>query len=197
VRRRRLLVLFLLALSGLGWAAAHAVAHESLTPDGAPLHESAVRGYLGYLPTSVALCLALALALAAGAAVGLRWRAGSGRSLWMFGAVPVLGFAGHALADPFVAGSATAASTLSGSAALAPVALVALLVQVPFALVAVALASGLLRLAEGVARVLARPSATPGGREPERHEPERGGRVPAFRLDPAHGQRAPPLLRLA
>lgn len=196
MRRRRLLVPLLLALSGLGWAAAHAVAHRSVMPGEAKLRESAFQGYLSYLPTSVALCLALALALAAAAAVGLRWRRASGRSLWMFGVVPVLGFAGHALADPFAAGSAPLSSTLSRGAMLAPVVLVGLLVQVPFALVAVAFASGILRVAEGVARALAAPAGTLAGREPERHGPARAVPIRAFRLDRAHGQRAPPSLHL-
>jgi hypothetical protein len=185
----------LLALSGLGWAAAHALAHQSVMP-GAQLRESVLHGYLSYLPTSFALCLALALALAAAATLGLRWRPASGRSLWMFGCVPVLGFAGHALAEPLVSGSATAASTVSHSATLVPVALVGLLVQLPFALVAVALASGILRVAEGVARFVAAPVSSPGRREPQRHEPARAVRVPVFRLDRAHGQRAPPALHL-
>ena len=197
MRRRRLLVPLLLALSGLGWAAAHALAHQTVMPGEAKLRESALHGYLSYLPTSFALCLALALALAAAAAVGLRWRCASGRSLWMFGLVPVLGFAGHALAEPLIAGSATLASTVSHGAALTPVLVVGLLVQVPFALVAVALASGILRLAESVARMLAAPTAAAGHREPERHEPAHATRAPAFRLDRAHGQRAPPTLRLA
>jgi len=197
VRRRRLLVPLLLALSGLGWAAAHALAHQTVMPGEAKLRESALHGYLSYLPTSFALCLALALALAAAAAVGLRWRCASGRSLWMFGLVPVLGFAGHALAEPLVAGSATLASTLSRSAMLAPVVFVGLLVQVPFALVAVALANGILRLAEGVARALAAPAVSLGSREPESYEPARTEHARAFRLDRAHRQRAPPSLHLA
>jgi hypothetical protein len=184
----------MLALSGLGWAAAHALAHRSVMP-GEELRQSVLHGYLGYLPTSFALCLALALALAAAAALGLRWRPASGRSLWMFAVVPVLGFAGHALAEP-LSGSATAASTAASSATLLPVVLVGLLVQVPFALVAVALASGILRLAEGVARALAPPARSPGGREPEQHERARPAHLPVFRLDRAHGQRAPPALHL-
>ncbi|MGH3115341.1 MAG: hypothetical protein ACRDOP_17920 [Gaiellaceae bacterium] len=197
MRRRRLIVPLLLALSGLGWAAAHAVAHQSVMPGEAKLRESAFQGYVSYLPTSLALCLALALALAAAAAVGLRWQRASGRSLWMFGVVPVLGFAGHALAEPLTAGSASLASTLSRGVMLAPVVLVGLLVQVPFALVAVAFASGILRLAENVARALAPSAASVGCREPERYEPPRAVPARAFRLDRAHGQRAPPSLHLA
>jgi hypothetical protein len=197
VRRRRLLVPVLLALSGLSWATAHAVAHRSVMSGESKLGHSAFEGYLSYLPTSLALCLALALALAAAAAIGVRSRRTSGRSLWMFGVVPVLGFAGHALAEPLAAGSAPFTSTLSRGAMLAPVVLVGLLVQVPFALVAVGLASGILRLAEGLARALAPPASRLGGREPARYEPARAVRVRAFRLDRAHGQRAPPSLHLA
>lgn len=164
---------------------------------GGEFRESALQGYVSYLPTSVALCLALALALAAAAAVGLRWRSASGRSLWMFGVVPVLGFTSHALVEPLTAGSANVASTLSSGAMLAPVVLVGLLIQVPFALVAFALASGILRLAEGIARALAAPAPSLGGREPERYEPVRTGRAPAFRLERAHSQRAPPSPHLA
>lgn len=196
MRRRRLIVPLLLALSGLGWAAAHAVAHQTVMP-GEKLRESVLHGYLSYLPTSLMLCLALALGLAAAAAVGLRWRPGSGRSLWMFAVVPVLGFGGHVLTEPLAAGSASFASTVSRGLALAPVLLVGLLVQLPFALVAVALASGILRLAQGLARALAAPATTLGGREPARHEPLRAVPLRAFRLDRAHGQRAPPSLHLA
>ena len=187
----------LLALSGLGWAAAHALAHRTVMTDAAALGRSGFESYLRYLPTSLALCLALALPLAAGAALGLRWRRSSGRSLWMFGVVPVLGFAGHALVEPVTAGSATLASTLSGGAMLGPVLLVGLLIQVPFALVVVAFASGILRLAEGVARALAAPACSLSSREPERYAPARPERAPAFRIDRAHGQRGPPSLHLA
>ena len=197
MRRRRLLVPLLLALSGLGWAAAHALAHQTVMPGEAKLRESSLQGYLSYLPSSLALCLALALALAAGAALGLRWRPASGRTLWMFGVVPVLGFAGHALAEPLIAGSATLASTVSHGASLTPVLVVGLLVQIPFALVAVTLASGVLRVAEGLARALAAPAVRLGSREPERFEPVRVELARAFRLDRAHGPRAPPSLHPA
>ena len=104
VRPRRLLAPVLLALSGLGWAAAHAFAHQAVMPpptDG----ETAMHGYLSYLTTSFALCFALALPLAAGALAGRRWNGGSARSLWLFGLVPVLGFVGHSFAEPLFGGS--------------------------------------------------------------------------------------------
>ena len=176
----------LLALSGLGWAAAHAFAHQAVMPategGGGALHE-----YAGYLPTSFALCFALALALAAGAMLGRRWRGGSVRSLWLFGLVPVIGFVGHSIAEPLFGGSG------SSPAQLAPIAAVGLLVQIPFALVAVGLARQVLWLAERLARTLVRTRAHHAPR-PSRQQPPPVGRAPSFRLDLAHSSRGPPPL---
>lgn len=197
MRRRRLLVPFLLALSGLGWAAAHALAHRVVTPEEMVPGAPGMHGYLSYLPVSLALCLALALPLAAGVVCGLHWRAASLRSLWLFAVVPVLGYMGHALLEPLVAGSATLSGTSATAVHLTPVALVGLLVQIPFALAAVALGRRILALAETVARWLVGARVALGGRIAGRHEFVVTERAPAFRLDRAHGQRAPPTLHLA
>ena len=197
MRRRRLLVPLLLALSGLGWAAAHALAHRVVNPDEIVPRAPGMHGYLSYLPVSLALCLALALPLAAGVICGLRWRAASLRSLWLFGIVPVLGYLGHALLEPLVAGSATLSGTSSAAMHLTPVALVGLLIQIPFALAAVALGRHVLMLAESLARWLAGPRVVVGGRMTARHVPAGADRATAFRLDRAHGQRAPPSPHLA
>jgi hypothetical protein len=156
-----------------------------------------MHGYLSYLPVSLALCLALALPLAAGVICGLRWRAASLRSLWLFAVVPVLGYAGHALLEPLVTGSATLAQTSATAVHLTPVALVGLLVQIPFALAAVALGRHILALAETVARWLVGPRVALGGRIAGRHQLAGTERAPVFRLDRAHGQRAPPSPHLA
>ena len=147
-----------------------------------------LESYAGYLPTSLALCLALALPLAAGAVVGKRWRGSSLRSLWLFGLVPVVGFVGEALVEPILGGSATLVDAAGVTAAL----LVGLLVQIPFALLAVGLARGLLLLAESLARMLARPTAPTAGREPERYAPPRARRPRTFSLDLSRSPRAPP-----
>jgi hypothetical protein len=188
MRRRRFVVPALLALSGLGWAAAHALAHRSVTTEPAMGTTPHLGSYAGYLPTSLALCLALALPLAAGAVVGKRWRGSSLRSLWLFGLVPVVGFVGEALVEPILGGSATLVDAAGVAAAL----LVGLLVQIPFALLAVGLARGLLLLAAGLARVLARPKAPTAGREPERYAPPRARRPRTFSLDLSRSPRAPP-----
>jgi hypothetical protein len=155
--------------------------------DGMP--EPLLDRYLSYLTTSVALCLALALPLAAGAAAGKRWKGASLRSLWLFGLIPVLGFIGHTATEPLFSPGAA-----GGVASLLPVALVGLLVQIPFALVAVGLARRLLWLAERLARVEIAPARAvvpaPVTILPRPH----GSRTPAFRLDLAHTERGPPLL---
>jgi hypothetical protein len=189
VRRRRLLVPVLLALSGLGWAAVHALAHRAVMPE-ASMSATGVDGYLSYLTTSLALCLALALPLAAGAALGKRWRSTSARSLWLFGLVPVLGFVGHELAESLLGG----ARGPSNPSVLAPVVLVGLAIQVPFALVAVGLARRVLWLAESLARAFVQPSRARAPRAAERFQRPHASRAPRFRLDLARSQRAPPPL---
>ena len=90
-------------LGGLAWAAAHWVVHRTTQAGG---HGSGSHGAqaaaapdLGYLSTSLALCLSLALVLAAGASLGARGRTRLGRSLWLFGVVPVLGLLGEVVVD--------------------------------------------------------------------------------------------------
>jgi hypothetical protein len=143
--------------------------------------------YLSYLPTSLVLCLALALPLAAGAAVGGRWRGTSMRSLWLFGLVPVFGFVGHSV-EPFIAGN----GAVGQLADLASVAVVGLLIQIPFALVAVGLARRILWLAEGLARALAGPRTVSSAAEPEARVRPRSRNTRAFSLDLSASERGPP-----
>jgi hypothetical protein len=189
VRRRRVLVPAVLALAGFGWAAAHAFAHETAMGEGRTL-SNALNGYVGYMTTSFALCLALALPLAAGAMVGKRWHGSSLRSLWLFGLVPVLGFAGHALAEPLTGASGRGWS----SSELASIVLVGLAVQIPFALVAVGLARHVLWLAESLARALVPTSRVQAARARDRYPLPHDQRVPRERTALAHRQRGPPLL---
>lgn len=172
----------LLALAGLGWAAAHAVAHRSMMPEpGAPA--AGLQDYLGYLTTSTALCLALALPLAAGAAVGRRRRRASLPSLWLFGLVPLLGFAGHSVAEP-----------APGGLEVAPVVLIGVLIQICFALSAVALARRVLSLVEGLAHALAPPALRHAPRPPTTVQRLQTALAPVFTLGFVHTGRGPPLL---
>ena len=163
---RRLALPAFLGVLGLIWAAAHALAHDTVAQAGGARHDvhgAGVAAYLAYLPTSLALCLTLATAIATGAAFGKRWTGKSGRSIWLFGVAPVLGFAVDTLTEAGANGS-----TASAAAELVPVFLIGLLIQVPFALVAVGLAGTILWLVEQLAwrvqkaAVLARPPAAPG-----------------------------------
>jgi len=193
MRGGRLVVPVLLALAGLGWAAAHAFAHDLGMPETGMRGAPEMQGYASYLPTSLALCLALALPLAAGATLGKRWKGTSARTLWFFGVVPVLGFLGHTLGEPLILGSGTS----SGLAEIGPMALVGLLVQIPFALVAVGLAHRVLWLAEGLARALAGPRSKLSAREPERPAHPHPARPATFSVDPSRSPRAPPSRLLA
>lgn len=184
-----------LLLGGLAWAAAHWAAHRlagggAPAPHGSELHASRTPEALdlGYLSTSLALCLSLSLVLAAGAALDSRSRARHGRSLWLFGAVPVLGLLGEVLLAP----GWTVAAAGSTLVALAPLALVVLAVQVMVALVALRVAHGIFGLAEHLARAAAAPLEllAPAGGDALPHS--RSDRPPAGRLVLGGGQRAPP-----
>jgi hypothetical protein len=178
----------LLALSGLGWAAAHALAHR------AAMSERAMAGtgvdYLSYLTTSLALCFALALPLAAGAMVGKRWKATSARSLWLFGVVPVLGFAGHEVAEALLGGAGGPSTVF----ALAPIVLVGLAIQIPFALVVVGLARRILWLAESLGLTFAPRACVYVPRPAKPSVRPRAHRALGFRLELAHSERGPPPL---
>ena len=97
---RRVAVPAFLSVLGLIWLAAHALAHEVVSGPAAAghgAHTPTLETYMAYLPTSLALCVTLAAAIATGLALGKRWTGRSGRSIWLFGVVPVLGFTGDTL----------------------------------------------------------------------------------------------------
>ena len=161
--RHRLALPALLGALGLVWAGAHVLAHDVVMQPAAGSGHGTAHGpvdrVLTFLPTSLALCLALALAVAAGAGLGKRWSGSAGRSLWLFGLAPMLGFA----VDLLLEWPANGQASVSGSAVLAlelaPALFVGLLVQIPFALAALGLASRILLLAERLAEVLCGPGA--------------------------------------
>jgi hypothetical protein len=193
--RRQLRAPTVLVLGGLAWAAAHWVAHRT-AGGGAPAghgsepHAAQPPGALdlGYLTTSLALCLGLSLLLAAGAALDSHGRTRLGRSLWLFGAVPVLGLLGEVL----VASGWTVEGAGSTLAALAPLTLVVLAVQVTVALVAMRVARGLFGLAEQLARAAGTPRSPLPHADRRAFPPSRSDRVPTCRLTLGGGQRAPP-----
>jgi len=195
---RRLAIAILVALGGIAWAAAHWATHKAVAaepvghPGGAhgPSHSDAVGA--GYLSTSLTLCLALALVLTAAAALQSR-RTSRGRSLWLFGVVPVFGL----LVEAFAASPLTPAGIGSGVVELAPLALVTLVVQVAVALVALRVAHGILDFAEAVARALVGPQGAPSDSGSGSFRRERPDRAPSPRLSYAGSQRAPPAVQPA
>lgn len=188
--RRRVVLPALAGLLGLIWAGAHALAHDLTAAGDAP--GRTVDGYLSYLPTSFALCLALALALAGAAALGKRWSGSHWRSLWLFGVVPVLGFAFDTLIELPGRGEASLPGTAVVVAELLPVVAIGLLLQLPVALVAVGLASGILWLVEGLAWALFAPRRPARRREAGRVAWVWAAGVPALRLARTTHSRAPP-----
>jgi hypothetical protein len=196
--RRRIAIAILITLGGIVWAATHwathrAVAGEPFTaPHDAHDPSHAAPAGSGYLSTSLTLCLALALVLAATAALETH-RSSRGRSLWLFGVVPVLGILVEALA----ASPLTPAGIASGLVELAPLALVSLVVQVAVALVALRLAHGILHLAEAVARVVVETASVAAGDGRPLFAVELNDRAPSSRLSYAGSQRAPPALQPA
>ena len=182
----------ILLLGGLAWGAAHWVVHRTTEAGG---HGSGLHGAqpaaspdLGYLSTSLALCLSLSLVLTVGVSLDARGRTRLGRSMWLFGVVPVLGLLGEVVVDS----GWTMAGAGSTLAALAPLALVVLAVQVTVALVAMRVAQGIIGLAGLLARAVgaSRSPLPQAGREA--FPPGRSARVPTSRLALGGGQRAPP-----
>jgi hypothetical protein len=156
--RRRVGLPVRLAVLGLLWAAAHTFAHALVSGGRGGLHAhhgagqgAAVDAYAAYLPTSLALCLMAAITAATLTALGRRQAGAPAPSLWFFGFVPVAGFAGHAVA--MLPHEAPLPLLLE----LAPAFAIGLVVQVPFALVAVGIGSRILLVVERVARTLGEP----------------------------------------
>lgn len=131
-----------LPLLAVGWLSAHALAYELV-----PAEEHG-HGYLAQAPLFLTVC-----AVTIGAALAARIAGRRGRALprWLAGALPLLGFA---FQEHLERGLALGA--LPWGAALEPVFLLGLVLQVPFALAALLVARALAALADAVA---ARPAA--------------------------------------
>jgi hypothetical protein len=188
---RRVALPLLLSVFGLLWAAAHALMHDLVAPAAAQHgagHAGTLETYARYLPTSLALCLVLATAIATGVALGRRWTGVSGPALWLFGLVPVLGFAADSLIGLPAHGSLTGAAAIE----LVPVVVIGLLVQLPFAVTAVGLGSTILLLAERLACALC--ATTDAGRAAGPAGTLRAAvdRIPASVLAGVDRSRAPP-----
>jgi hypothetical protein len=157
VSRRTVVWLLVLPLAIGGSQAAHSLAYRLATAsDHERSHELATSGhaYLDYAPLALAVCAALvALALARELAGVLGGHGRSSRpSALTFAALAPAIFVAQEHVERLAHGGAIPASLL-----LAPTFLVGLALQLPFALLAYALARLLLRAASAVARLLASP----------------------------------------
>jgi hypothetical protein len=187
--RRPFTVPALLAVGGLAWAGVHLFAHR-LGESGSS-HAGHAHGaeQAAYVSTSLSLCLSLAIVLAAATSIYPTWRGTSARSLWLFGAVPLLGLFGGAVFDS----DGTLAGLGTNVAGLLPVALLVLVVQVAVALTAVRIARGLLDLVEGAARAVAGPRAALSPACSNSFPLIDPDRAPAGRLVLSGRPRAPPV----
>jgi hypothetical protein len=149
-RQPRLAWLLALVLTVAGWISAHEVAYRLVLPhphaSGSDLVE-ARHAYLAYASFLVVLCLFVAVLCTAGLVLrphGLR--PPSGRLLLLFVFLPPLGFALQEVIERLLTGG------LPVEAALEPTFLVGILLQVPFAVVALVVARVLFAVARSVAR---------------------------------------------
>jgi hypothetical protein len=179
----------LLVLGGTAWAGVHLAAHRVASTAGPSGHgHEGATSHSAYLTTSLSLCLSLALVLAATSSVYPRWKGRSGSSLWLFGAVPLLGLLSGALLD--------SGGTLAGAGAnvveLLPFAFLVLVIQVAVAFTAVKAARGLLDVVEATVRALVGPPPARRSAGRQSFALARVERIPAARIVVGGSPRAPP-----
>ena len=190
---RRMTVPVLLAVGGLAWAGVHLVAHRLAVGESAHTGHGHATETAAYMSTSLSLCLSLAIVLAGATSLYPAWRGASVRSLWLFGAVPVLGLLGGAALDS----GGSLAGLGANVFALLPVAVLVLAVQVAVALTAVTVARGLLDLVADAALASAGPRAAVSPARSDTFPLLDSKRAPAGRLVLSGGPRAPPVSRSA
>ncbi|MGI9659402.1 MAG: hypothetical protein ACR2OD_10875 [Gaiellaceae bacterium] len=156
---RRLLLAWLLALPlvAVGAQLAHWLGYTAAAPDAAVRAEllaTTGHGYLAALPVLVTVSVGLVFAVFLLVTLdGARGRTHAGVQRWPFAVVPFLGFIVQELVERGVAGGGISLATLVEQ----PV-LLGLLLQLPFALAAFAIAVVLTRVARQLGRSLARGS---------------------------------------
>ncbi len=159
MHRRTVVWLLVIPLAVIGSQAAHVLAYRLVTLDeDERAHALAISGhaYLAYLPLILAMCSALflvGLAGELGRVVRDRERAVSRPSTWCFAALPLAIFS---LQEHFERLAHDGAFPLD--ATLEPTFLVGLLLQIPFALAAYALARLLLNIVHALVDLLSVPS---------------------------------------
>lgn len=177
-----------LGLAAAGGLVAHGLAYRIAEPDPERRHrllESTGHGYFD--PTLIgSLCVALTVLGFAGC-VHAGIRRGTRPPLWLFALVPPIGFALQEHAERMLHHNSFSAGTV-----LEPTFLAGLLLQLPFAIVALLMARALLVAAGALARELGTPPRLRLAPDASLAVPT-GHRIPvAPTLVGAGGQRAPP-----
>ncbi len=191
MNRRPLAWLVAVPLMTAGSLTAHALAYRIVEPDSATrvdLLAKTGHGYLASAPLLLGAALAVAIAGLAAHAVGARrGRSPAQPAAWPLALLPVLGFAFQEHLERLVA-----SGDLPLAAVTEPTFLVGLLLQLPFALVALVAARALGRAAEALGRALKTPQRlglSPGVAP----RPVVAFLPNAPRLAAAHSGRAPPV----
>lgn len=187
----RLAWLLSLGLAATGGLAAHGLAYRIAEPEAARRHrllESTGHGYLD--PTLIgSLCLALVVVGFAGCVLA-GTRRGPRPPLWLFALAPPVGFALQEHAERMLHHHAFSAGTI-----FEPTFLAGLLLQLPFALVALLAARALLVAAGALARELGAPPRLRLAPDASLSVPSTDWIPAAPTLVGARGQRAPPSFR--
>jgi len=176
-----------LPLLGAGWLSAHSLAYELVSP-GRHEHEDALaasgHGYLESAPLLIAAFLAVG-ATAALARIVQRRPVGRRPPAWLFGTVPMLGFAAQEHLERLIHGSEAPWAT-----AMEPVFLLGILLQLPFGLAAAVIARGIFAVADAFAEP--RSPSLPHRPTPLLALPRAVDLLPAPALVGGHPGRAPP-----
>jgi hypothetical protein len=192
MRRRRLAWLLSLALMAIGGLFAHILAYRLVAPHPARHEEllsSSGHGYHAHWAVCFAVCATVALIGLARVIVDrARGQKPLRLPLWVFGVLPPAGFVVQEHLERFLH-----TGTFPYAASLEATFLVGILLQIPFALAAFALARILLTFAEILGSRLgaaSRPRLAPLTHSWEPSSETRAPRLPV--LAPGHGPRAPP-----
>ena len=188
MERFRLTWLLSLSLMGGGSLCAHGLAYRIAVPD--PAFTKGAHSYLAAAPAFLALCLTVSLAALVGFAVaGARGERLQPAPAWVFALLPPLGFALQEHLERLLHDG-----SFPLLAALEPTFLVGLLLQLPFALAALAAARALTGFVETLGKTLRELRPRHLRRSPPALRPVAEPALPRLRaLAAGWAERGPPL----
>jgi hypothetical protein len=181
-----------LSLLSLGSLSAHALAYRIVEPGDHARRQLLQGTGHGYLLSAAPLVAGACVAFAVAALVAIAARAWRGASTttpgWPFALLPPLGFAFQEHAERILSGADWTSTT-----ALEPTFLTGLALQLPFALLALAIARRLARVAERLGRTFTTPAAPRAGVALTLPDPVDALLIPAGALALGHAGRGPPV----